>query len=604
MNRPATIVIFEPAKGSNRIKVQIPYIMKQERELFKRLSSAFYHPNDKLWSVLNSKGTYEELVSMFKGKYEIQKAEEIDTFTIEQLEYENPKVALSNKQNYIVNPELKSITFPLEVETSIHNVQNTSSDRQEKPCFYGLESNEKHLESSQRIINNTKPFNEVKITCTNRQIFVFLRKNEADIQFLRNISYCKWEKTRTCWVLPNFGNNLANLKGYFGERISEINEIMTEAIAINRKEYTRSKNEILTIKTTNNRLNVVIEYNKDIVRKLKQFPYLKYDTKSKIWSFPFVEKYVEDLKAIATAENQTFTYVEEQIFTQKPIRSLIPKLVACPEEYIQKLIEMRYAESTIKTYKQTFEEFVNFYGNETLEEISEEKIINYLRYLVNERKISLSVQNQAINAIKFYYEKVLLGKRTFYHIDRPRTEKTLPLVLSEEQVTDMINTIENLKHKAILMTIYSAGLRISEAIKLKITDIDSNRMQMRIEQGKGKKDRYTLLSVKTLEILKKYYREYRPSYWLFEGQTGGQYSEKSIQNVFHKAKDAANINKRATVHTLRHSFGTHLLENGTDLRYIQVLLGHSSSKTTEIYTHVTTKGFDKIVSPLDRLKIK
>ena len=265
---------------------------------------------------------------------------------------------------------------------------------------------------------------------------------------------------------------------------------------------------------------------------------------------------------------------------------------------------MRYAESTIKTYKQTFEEFVNFYGNETLEEISEEKIINYLRYLVNERKISLSVQNQAINAIKFYYEKVLLGKRTFYHIDRPRTEKTLPLVLSEEQVTDMINTIENLKHKAILMTIYSAGLRISEAIKLKITDIDSNRMQMRIEQGKGKKDRYTLLSVKTLEILKKYYREYRPSYWLFEGQTGGQYSEKSIQNVFHKAKDAANINKRATVHTLRHSFGTHLLENGTDLRYIQVLLGHSSSKTTEIYTHVTTKGFDKIVSPLDRLNIK
>lgn len=154
------------------------------------------------------------------------------------------------------------------------------------------------------------------------------------------------------------------------------------------------------------------------------------------------------------------------------------------------------------------------------------------------------------------------------------------------------------------MTIYSAGLRIGEALNLRISDIDSKRMQIRIEQGKGKKDRYTLLSVKTLEVLKKYFVEYKPKIWLFEGQKGGQYSEKSIQLIFHKAKEAAKINKKVTVHTLRHSFGTHLLENGTDLRYIQSLLGHSSSKTTEIYTHITTKGFGQIVSPLDKLNLK
>ncbi len=153
------------------------------------------------------------------------------------------------------------------------------------------------------------------------------------------------------------------------------------------------------------------------------------------------------------------------------------------------------------------------------------------------------------------------------------------------------------------MTIYSGGLRISELINLKIKDIDSNRMQIRISQSKGKKDRYTLLSKKTLITLRHYFKEYKPKEWLFEGEGGGQYAERSIQNIFKKAVLKANIKKKSSVHSLRHSFATHLLENGTDLRYIQSLLGHSSSKTTEIYTHITTKGFDKIENPLDKLEI-
>ena len=250
-----------------------------------------------------------------------------------------------------------------------------------------------------------------------------------------------------------------------------------------------------------------------------------------------------------------------------------------------------------------FEEFLNYYENVEPESITETMIIEFLRYLVNERRVSTSYQNQSINAIKFYYERVLGGIRKIYLIDRPREEMYLPEVLSEEEVKAILDATENLKHKAILMTKYSAGLRISEVINLKIKDIDSQRMQIRVEQGKGKKDRYTLLGKKTLEVLRKYFVEYKPKVFIFEGSDGGSYSSRSIQKILKQAVIKVQIKKRITVHSLRHSFATHLLEAGTDLRYIQSLLGHSSSKTTELYTHITTKGFDQIVSPLDKLEI-
>ena len=199
---------------------------------------------------------------------------------------------------------------------------------------------------------------------------------------------------------------------------------------------------------------------------------------------------------------------------------------------------------------------------------------------------------------------LLCGSRKVYTIDRPREEKYLPEVLSEEEVAKIINATENLKHKAILMTIYSAGLRIGEAINLKIKDIDSQRMQIRVEQAKGKKDRYTLLGVKTLEILRKYFLQYKPKIWIFEGINGEQYSSSSIKSILRTSINKTTIKKHVTVHTLRHSFATHLLESGTDLRYIQSLLGHENSKTTEIYTHITTKGFEQIKSPLDKLELK
>jgi site-specific recombinase XerD len=274
----------------------------------------------------------------------------------------------------------------------------------------------------------------------------------------------------------------------------------------------------------------------------------------------------------------------------------------CPQEFINKLIELRYSKHTLDSYTDLFEEFINFYEEIPLNEIDENQITNFILYLVNERKVSSSYQNQSINAIKFYYEKVQRGIRKIYVIDRPREEKTLPEILSEEEVATIIRVTENLKHKAIIMTIYSGGLRISELINLKIKDIDSNRMQIRVEQAKGKKDRYTILSQTTLEILRKYVKEYKPKLYMFEGSDWIPYSTSSIYQMFRVSIKKAGILKQVSIHTLRHSFATHLLESGVSTRYIQSLLGHESSKTTEIYTHITTKGFNQIINPLDKLK--
>jgi site-specific recombinase XerD len=185
---------------------------------------------------------------------------------------------------------------------------------------------------------------------------------------------------------------------------------------------------------------------------------------------------------------------------------------------------------------------------------------------------------------------------------RLKKEHKLPNVLAKEDVSKILNAVKNEKHKAILYLVYSAGLRVGEVVRLQIDDIDSKRMLIKIRQGKGRKDRYTLLSETALKQLKKYYMLYKPEKWLFPGGKDGSYiTERSVEKIFENACNNAKVRAEATVHTLRHSFATHLLEGGTDLRYIQELLGHTSSKTTEIYTHVSEKKLSNIKSPLDNL---
>lgn len=441
----------------------------------------------------------------------------------------------------------------------------------------------------------------VSMHITGKRIILKLPKNEKDIQLIRTLNYSRWDKNQFCWIIPNYRENATILKEYFHNRLKEIT---IEPPQTAEKPIKRLGTDLLVIKTNSGSLRIIFSFNNELANEIRKFPYHSWNAENRWWTIPFADKFVNELKQLAENYQLNFVCEEENKETKQSRISKydIPNYRPCPAEFVEKLKELRYSGQTIKTYSALFEEFINYYHKKEIARIDEPMIKAYLRYLVTERKVSTSYQNQAINAIKFYYERILGGQRKIYFIDRPRREKILPSVLSEEEVAGIFQSIDNIKHKAILMTIYSAGLRISELIHLKISDIDSKRMQIRVEQSKGKKDRYTLLSTKALEVLRIYFRKYKPQTWLFEGQKGEQYSARSIQNILKKAVAATGITKPVTVHTLRHSFATHLLENGTDLRYIQNLLGHESSKTTEIYTHITTRGFDKIKSPLDNLK--
>jgi integrase/recombinase XerD len=232
--------------------------------------------------------------------------------------------------------------------------------------------------------------------------------------------------------------------------------------------------------------------------------------------------------------------------------------------------------------------------------LGEREIKEYLLYLIREKKVSTSTVNQCYHALKFLYEKTLNRMWVMARIPRVKSLKQLSIVLDRQEVESLFSATKNLKHRAILMLIYSSGLRLTEAAHLKVTDIDSKRMLVRIKQGKGRKDRYTILSKAALEVLREYWEQYRPKEWLFEGRLPARpLTGRSIQRVLIKAKKLAGIKKPATVHILRHSFATHLLEAGTDLYHIHLLLGHRSLNTTTIYLHVSRKELIRIVSPLD-----
>lgn len=277
-----------------------------------------------------------------------------------------------------------------------------------------------------------------------------------------------------------------------------------------------------------------------------------------------------------------------------------PKIVF-PKSYSDKLDQKRYSNNTKSIYTNYFSDFIRFFKNRILDTISSDEINNYILSLIKENNISPSQQNQRINAIKFYYEKVLDNDKTFYNIERPLKARTLPNVLSPNEIKMMIDNTTNVKHKCIISLLYSAGLRRSELIRLQITDILSDQMLLKIEHGKGNKDRYVGLSKYMLDLLRVFYAEYKPKLWLFESPKGDQYSGSSIVKVVKSAAKKAGIVRRVTPHMLRHSFATHHLESGTDLRYIQEFLGHSSTKTTEIYTHVAKTDFSRFKNPLDEI---
>ena len=367
-------------------------------------------------------------------------------------------------------------------------------------------------------------------------------------------------------------------------------------------------------------VEIHFEYNMQLLEIIKSIPGRRWNKDSKYWYIHQrhfnLEVFINKLDRHAFVDYSALKAFYKGIYTHTPDdnptaerdehikrfeESANRTKAKLPSEYLEKLIRRRYSQNTIKTYVTYMRSFMVAFKDRELDSITTKEINDYILNLIRTKGISPSQQNQRINAIKFYYEKVAGQDKQLYYLERPKKSRELPKVLSENEVLAILKSIQNLKHKSIIATIYSAGLRRSELINLRKQDVVFDRKLIFIRGAKGKKDRTTVLADSLAVALKKYLQEFRPNYWLFEGVNRNQYSATSIAKILRSGARKAGIEKKVTPHMLRHSFATHLLEQGIDIRYIQTILGHGSSKTTEIYTHVSKKSLAQIKSPLDTI---
>jgi site-specific recombinase XerD len=356
--------------------------------------------------------------------------------------------------------------------------------------------------------------------------------------------------------------------------------------------------------------------NVDWREKVKSIPNRVWHDDDKLWSIPYSTAAYQMLVALIGKDNI------EVVLTDAPRRVLPPRtnLPLKNKNYVKQPVEetpkpkhylallkmeevlmlKRYSWRTIKGYKQAFSGLMWFYNDTKPSQLSLEQINKYILHEIKSKNISESYQNTITSAVKMFYTEVVNQAEKVEGIVRPKKALKLPQVLSMGEVVRLLQQSGNVKHACILSVIYSAGLRLGEVCRLLVSDIQFDNMRIFVRQGKGKKDRYTLLSERAVGILKTYMDIYKPTHWLFEGQFGGSYSERSVQQIFTDAKVASKINTLATTHTLRHSFATHLVEMGVDIFRVKEFLGHENLSTTEIYLHLS-KDFSKIKSPLDAL---
>ena len=373
--------------------------------------------------------------------------------------------------------------------------------------------------------------------------------------------------------------------------------------------------KVILIQKTYNQTNKILykfKENDTLLNTLKnQIQGFHWDGELKSWISPYYPSLKKELFQLLRGKYwldysgmEMKTPINKvQIQTQNPVLSpLTEDQNLLLEKFKNYLFSKRYSPSTIKTYTETTGVFLRYFREKTMQEINHLDFIEFNNNYILKKNLSNSYQNQVVNALKLFFQIIDNKKVVIELIHRPRREKKLPNVLSKDEVKAILETPKNIKHKAMLSLIYACGLRRSELLNLTLKDIHSERNLLLIKQAKGKKDRVVPISAKLIALLRDYYKAWKPITWLFEGQIPDtKYSEKSLENVLKQSLAKTNITKKVSLHWLRHSYATHLLESGTDLRYIQELLGHSSSRTTEIYTHVSTKNIQQIRSPFDDL---
>ena len=361
-------------------------------------------------------------------------------------------------------------------------------------------------------------------------------------------------------------------------------------------------------------LLIAFKYNLELKEYLKKFEGIRWSTTLRSFYVLFSKEVTNALFQYLRARQYYIDYSalktkKESKGNLKPVKkvSIGPEISASVQDNIRSfkkwMAQKRYSENTINTYESMLLLFFRFQHPKTEGDITENDILRFNTDYIIANGFSYTYQNQAINAIKLFYRQRGNGQLLPETFERPKKSRKLPEVLSIDEVKLILGHTPNLKHRTLLSLLYSCGLRIGEALKLQLSDIDKERSFMHVRSAKGAKDRYVPIPKQMIRLLKKYIESYKPELYVFEGQNGGMYSAVSARQVLKRALNKAGIKKSITLHTLRHSHATHLLENGTDLRFIQELLGHNNPKTTMIYTHVSTTSLDKIKNPFDEFEL-
>lgn len=434
-----------------------------------------------------------------------------------------------------------------------------------------------------------------------------------DVKFLKTLKGCYWNDKYKNWIVKSDVENLKMLQGKFtvwSEReYLKLYELISLQISPQLVELYLSPEKVKFVFVKLMGFGIDIAFIKTLAHR-------EYDKEYKRWIIPLTKGVVE--KIIGHYKNLGVTIVnripnvdtKEYYTHQKTVKERLKYLLSkfpssFPQvlsDYADVMLVQNYGWRSIQAYTGKMAKFISYHQSVHINKLTAADVNAYLTYLTKQ-DVSESLVNMTLSAIKFYYNKV--AYRDDFEIERlkrPKKGKYLPTILSEKEVDSLFRSIENLKHLCIAYTLYNGGIRLSELLKIRMQDIYWDRNQIILKGAKGNKDRMTPLSETLKAVLIRYVDEYKPEYWLYEGADKKRpYSRSSVGKVIKKAAEQGGVKREVTPHTLRHCFATHLLDHGTDIRYIQELLGHKDIKTTLIYTHVSNRDLGKIISPLDRL---
>ena len=611
---PQITVTLMDHLGAKQMALRFPYddrikthLMKLEGICFSRTHRCLYIPatNENYFRLLaHCKGViWVDVKALFDDTSSSQKIQKTVKITTTQATTANTTLLFPK----IATLKHSSITGTTDFAGSLSEKSGISVHEAEH--FVMPEDGDKQAADISR---SSTEWRDLEITYNKRQFLIKLPFREEDVLFLKLLKGW-WHGTNKIWLITASIKNLEALQARFSywdipvyQKIEDLIRRSTDPIVV-ELYHTPEHPKKVAIKLSG------YGVNQDFIRQL---PWREYDKPFKRWWIPYDDKIIpriiehftssgaKIINRVPTDPRKVKTEVLSPGDQQRLLLRKFHNHHQVLKAYTDTLIRMRYSWKTIKQYTGKLYRFLDWLDTKPIVEATEKDVNRYLSHL-GAGNVSDSLLHAAVNAIKFYFEKVQFASVIrIEQIKRPRKAHRLPVILSLDEVDRLFRSVDNLKHVAILYTIYSSGLRLNELLSLKLSDIYWDRNQIIIRGGKGKKDRSVMLSARLKDLLIFYFDQYQPKHWLFEGQQEDHpYSSRSVQQIVTRAARKARINRRVTPHTLRHCFATHLLDNGTDVRYIQELLGHKDIKTTLIYTHVTTNSLNQIRSPLDQMEL-